>query len=170
MEYLVFLRLIHIVCVVIWAGGMIYLAFFVMPASKRLGADGAKFIQQLSGTNKLPIVMNVAAILSIVTGILLMRKLLGGINLAVFKSTHGTMIVIGGILAIAGFIIGVSVNMPAARRMSSIGRKVATSGSQPARGQLAELQRLRARSSVATNVIALLLFASLVIMSIVKYY
>ena len=170
MGYLIFLRLIHIVCTVIWTGGMIYLAVFVIPASKALGPDGVKFIQQLSGTNKLPIVMNVAAILSIVSGILLMQKLLGGIQPALFNSTHGVIIFIGALLALIGFIIGVSVNLPAARRMISIGKIVASSGSQPNVGQLEELQRLRSRSFAATKVIAIFLFASLILMSIVKYY
>lgn len=170
MEYLIILRLIHIVSVVIWTGGMIYLAVFVIPAAKSLGPDGSKFIQQLSGTNKLPIIMNVAAILSIVTGILLMRKLLGGIGPALFDSTHGTMIIVGGLLALAGFVIGISINMPAARRMSSIGKTIAASGAQPDMRQRQELQRLRGKSFAATNVIAILLFASLILMSIVKYY
>ncbi|HYV91670.1 MAG TPA: hypothetical protein VE978_07805 [Chitinophagales bacterium] len=169
MEYLIFLRLIHIVCTVIWAGGMIYLAVFVIPASKSLGPEGAKFIQQLFNTNKLPVIMNVAAIFSIVTGILLMQKLLGGIQ-TVFNSTHGTIIVIGALLALLGFIIGLSVNLPAARRMSSLGKIVMESGSQPNSGQLEELQRLRSRSFAATNVIAILLFASLILMSVVKYF
>jgi len=170
MEYLIFLRLIHIVCAVIWTGGMIYLAVFVIPAAKSLGPDGTKFMQQLNGTNKLPIVMAVSAILCIVTGIILMQKLFGGMQPALFNSTHGLLIVIGALLAVLGFIMGLSVNMPAARRMSSIGKIVASSGAQPNSGQLQELQRLRSRSFAATNVIAILLFASLVLMSMVKYF
>ena len=169
MEYLIFLRLIHIVCTVIWAGGMIYFAVFVVPAARTLGPDGAKFIQQLAGTNKLPIVMNVSAILSIVTGILLMQKLLGGIQPALLRSTHGLLIVIGALLAVTGFIIGLSINMPAARRMNSIKNIVARSGIQPGSGQLEELERLRSRSFAATRVIAILLFGSLVLMSLVRY-
>ena len=167
MEYLIFLRLVHIVCTVIWAGGMIYFAVFVVPAVRTLGPDGTKFIQQLAGTNKLPIVMNVSAILSIVTGILLMQKLLGGIQPALFRSTHGVLIVIGALLAVTGFIIGLSINLPAARRMNFIKKIVARSGAGS--GQLEELERLRSRSFAATRVIAILLFGSLVLMSLVKY-
>jgi uncharacterized membrane protein len=169
MEYLIFLRLIHIVCAVIWTGGMIYLAAFVIPTAKSLGSDGTKFIQRLSGTNKLPIVMNISAILTIGTGIILMKKLFGGIQASLFNSTHGLMIIIGALLALFGFLTGLSVNLPAARRMSSIGKTVARSGSQPDSGQLAELKRLSSRSFAATNAIAILLFASLVLMSLVKY-
>jgi len=169
MEYLILLRLIHIVCAVIWTGGMIYLAAFVIPAAKTLGSDGTKFIQRLSGTNKLPIVMSVSAMLTIVTGIILMQKLLGGIQLA-FSSTHGKMIIIGALLSLLGFILGFSVNMPAGRRMSSIGKTLAASGSQPDAKQLEELRNLRSKSFAATNIVAILLFASLILMSIVKYF
>jgi hypothetical protein len=169
MRYLIYLRLIHIVCSVIWAGGMIYLAVFVIPAAKSLGTEGARFIQRLFITNKLPVIMNIAAIFSIVTGILLMQKLLGGIQ-NTFSSTHGTIIIIGALLAVAGFIVGVSINLPAARRMNAIGKITSATGRQPDRGQIEELQKLRKRSFDATSVIAVLLFASLILMSIVKYF
>ena len=168
MEYLILLRLIHIVCTVIWTGGMIYLAAFVIPAAKASGPDGAKFIQQLYGTNKLPVIMNGAAILSIASGIILMQKLLGGLQ-PVFNSTHGLIIFIGALLALAGFIVGLSVNLPNARRMNTIGKMLAASGTPPNEVQLEELQRLRSKSFAATNVIAILLLASLILMSIVKY-
>jgi uncharacterized membrane protein len=169
MEYLILLRLIHIVCAVIWAGGMIYLAVFVIPAAKALGPHGARFIQQLSGTNKLPMIMNGCGILSIVTGIVLMRKVLGGIQPALFSSSHGLAILIGSELALVGFVIGLTVNLPVARRMSSIGKILEASGSQADIGQIEELRRLRSRSFAATNVIAILLFAALILMSIIKY-
>lgn len=169
MQYLIFLRLIHIVCAVIWTGGMIYQAVFVIPAAKTLGSDGTKFIQRLSNTNKLPVIMAISGILSIVTGILLMKKLFGGMQLALFNSTHGALLLIGALLALIGFITGLSVNMPAARRMSAIAQTVAATGSQPNPGQLAELQKLRNRSFAATYFIAVMLFGSLVLMSMLKY-
>jgi hypothetical protein len=113
--------------------------------------------------------MAVAAIFSIVTGILLMQKLLGGIQL-VFSSTHGTIIVVGAMLALIGFIIGLTVNLPAARRMSAIGKTLIVTGAQPDPDQLKALQKLRNNSFTATNIIAELLFTSLILMSIVKYY
>ena len=169
MQYLIFLRLIHIVCAVIWTGGMIFQATFVIPAAKTLGSDGTKFIQRLSNTNKLPAIMAVSGTLTIVTGILLMKKLFGGIQLALFNSTHGAMILIGALLALIGFGAGLSINVPAARRMSAIGKLVASTGSQPNPGQLAELQKLRNKSFAATNFVAIMLFGSLVLMSMLKY-
>jgi len=170
MEYLIALRLIHIVSSVIWTGGMIYFALFVIPAAKSFGSDGFKFIQQLTITNKLPITMNAAAVLSIVTGIILMKELLGGLSLEMVRSPHGVIIVAGSLLALISFAIGLSVNFPAARRMNAIGKMLSISDLPSNPEHLHELQKLRRRSFAATNVIALLLFASLILMSVVKYF
>lgn len=169
MQYLIFLRLLHIVCAVIWTGGMIYQAVFVIPAAKTLGSDGTKFIHRLSNTNKLPVIMAVSGTLTIITGILLMKRLFGGLQLALFNSTHGALILIGALLALIGFVTGLSVMVPAARRMSAIVQTVAAAGSQPNPGQVAELQKLRNRSFAATNFVAMMLFSSLVLMSMLKY-
>ena len=170
MEYLIFLRLIHIVCAVIWAGSMIYFAVFMIPAAKILGPGGYKFIQQLSGTKKLPVTMVVTATLTIITGILLMLKLFGRFRTEWFSSTHMILLISGGILSLTGYIIGLIVNITVSRRMSAIGKSLARSGTGPAAEQSSELQILQKRSFAATTVIAILLFASLILMSIVKYY
>lgn len=170
MESLIILRLIHIVCAVIWTGSMVYFALFVIPASQSLGSDGNKFIQRLTSTNKMPVVMNVAAIFAILSGILLMRKLFGGLTIELLSSSHGAIIIIGSLLALIGFLIGFLVNFPAARRMNAIAKNIATSDTLPEPRQLKELQKLRNKSFAAAKIIAVLLFASLILMSIVKYY
>lgn len=104
MEYLIFLRLIHIVCAVIWSGSMIYYALFMIPAAKALGPDGTRFIQHLSGTKKLPVTMVATATIIIITGVLLMQKLFGAM-LSALDSTHGIIIIIGALLSLAGFIL-----------------------------------------------------------------
>ena len=78
MEYLIFLRFLHIVSAVFWAGSIMYLAWFIIPAVKALGPDGGKFMQQLARTNKLPIVMLITGTLTNLGGILLIERLSGG--------------------------------------------------------------------------------------------
>ena len=170
MESLIVIRLIHIMCSVIWTGSMIYFAAFVIPTAKALGDDGFKFLNKLISTNKLPIIMNISAVLSIITGIILMKRLLGGLSVDVLRSSHGFILVLGGALALVSFAIGLSVNFPAARRMNAIGKMLSESDSQPDLGQINELQQLRNKSFAATNIIALLLFTSLILMSVVKYF
>ena len=169
MEYLIVLRIIHIICAVIWTGGMIYLTLFVIPAAKKLGPEGAKFIQRLFNTNKLPMVMSVSAMLTIITGMLLMKKLMGGFQLALFNFTHGALLGLGSLMALAAFIVGLSVNLPATKRITAISKTLAMAGQQPASAQVEELQKLRNRSFTASNSITVLLLVSLILMSMLKY-
>ena len=128
MEYLIFLRLIHIVCAVFWAGSIMYLAWFIIPTVKALGPDGGKFMQQLAQTNKLPLVMTIAGTLTVVGGLLLIERLSGGFELQWFGTAHGIVISIGGTFAIAAWVIGLSINKPAVDKMGAIGKVVAASG------------------------------------------
>jgi hypothetical protein len=95
MEYLIFLRIIHIVCAIVWAGGVIYLALFIVPAVKALGPDGGKFMQQLSQTNKMPVIMTFTGALTVVGGILLIERLSGGFTPEWFGTPHGIVLSIG---------------------------------------------------------------------------
>jgi hypothetical protein len=53
--------------------------------------------------------------------------------------------------------------------MNILGKMLVASGAKSNPMQLEEMQKLRSRSFVATNVIAILLLTSLILMSIVKY-
>jgi uncharacterized membrane protein len=170
MESIILLRLIHIVCSVFWTVAMIYLAAFVFPAAKSLGSDGFKFIKQLSTTNKLPILMNAAAILTIVTGVYLMDPFSAGSSHKLFDSTYSIIISTGAILTLVGFLIGISINFPAALRINARWKKLEGEGAPINPWQLPEIQKLYKKLSMATNVTAILLFASLILMSIVRYF
>ncbi|MBK5284329.1 MAG: hypothetical protein JJE25_02915 [Bacteroidia bacterium] len=170
MEYLIFLRLIHIVSAIFWAGAIMYLAWFIIPAVKALGPDGGKFMQQLSRTNKLPIVMLITGGLTVLGGILLIEQLSGGFQPGWFGTTHGIIISTGGTLAIAAYVIGLSVNLPTVNRMGAIGKAVAESGAPPSPEQMQELQKLRNKLFAATNAMAGLVFIAAISMSIVRYF
>lgn len=170
MEYLIFLRLIHIVSAVFWAGAIMYFAWFIIPAAKALGPDGAKFMQQLSSTNKLPVIMFTAGTLTIVGGILLIERLSIGFQLNWFGTSHGIVISIGGALALIAYVIGLSVNLPTLKRMGAIGKVIAASDAPPNPEQMQELQRLRIKLFAATNIMAILLLGATISMSIARYF
>jgi hypothetical protein len=170
MEYLIFLRLIHIVCAIFWAGAIMYLAWFVGPAVKAMGPDGGKFMQQLSRTNKLPIVMLTAGGLTVLGGILLIERLSGGFEPTWFGTPHGIIISIGGTFAIIAYGIGLIVNLPTIKRIAVIGEAIAASGAPPVPQQLQEMQTLRNRIMKATNIMAGLVFLAAIAMSIVRYF
>jgi len=170
MEYLIFLRLIHIVSAIVWAGGVIYLALFIVPTVKALGPDGGKFMQQLSQTNKMPVVMTLAGTFTVVGGILLIERLSGGFTAGWFGTQHGIVISIGATFAIIAYCIGLFVNKPTVERIAKIGKEAASKGGPPSPEQMAQLQKLRTRLFSAVNATAWLVLGAAVAMSIARYF
>src|SRR5690349_11995057 len=112
MEYLIFLRIIHIVSSILWGGGVLYLALFIAPAVRALGPDGGKFMQQLSRTNNMPLIMTLAATFTVVGGILLIERLSGGFTPEWFGTPHGIVLSAGATFALIAYLIGLFVNRP----------------------------------------------------------
>jgi uncharacterized membrane protein len=170
MEYLVFLRFVHIVSAIFWAGSVMYLALFIVPAVKALGPDGGKFMQQLSRTNNMPLVMTLAGTLTVVAGLLLIERISGGFTAEWFGTPHGIIISIGATLAIIAYLIGILVNRPTVARIGTIGQEAAAKGGPPSPEQMAELQKLRTKLFSAINMTALLVLGAAIAMSIVRYF
>jgi hypothetical protein len=82
---------------------------------------------------------------------------------------HGIILSTGASLAIIAFLIGVTVNKPAVGKIAAISRAIATQGSPPTAEQMQQLGKLRERLFMATNIVAVLLAATVVFMSIVRY-
>ncbi|HEY1870090.1 MAG TPA: hypothetical protein VGG71_03475 [Chitinophagaceae bacterium] len=167
--YLILLRLLHIGCGIGWAGSAIYLAFFVEPAVKASGHEGAKFMQQLIRTNRFPIVIMLMAIITVLAGSLLIWKMSAGLQTAWVLSKNGMVLTIGALLAISAFLIGFFISRPASFRMAKIANAIALSGEVPTAAQKEELIVLRDRLGVAGRIIALLLIIAIVGMSIFRY-
>ena len=168
--YLIILRLIHITCGIFWAGSIMYMALFIQPAVKASGVEGSKFVQQLAKTNKLPIVMMFAALLTIIAGVLLFWKLSSGFQSVYMASKHGIILSIGGTFAIIAFLMGFFVNKPTVAKIAAIGQSIAAQGGPPTPEQSQQLARLRKRLFAATNTVALLLAITVIAMSIVRYF
>ena len=167
-KIILFLRLLHITFGVFWAGSVLNFALFVAPAIKASGPEGGKFMQQLGKTNY-PIVIMVSAMITILSGILLIWKLSGGFEPAWFRSSYARVLTAGSGLAFIAFIIDFTVNRSTAIRINKIGDAVARSAASPTNEQVNELMALRKRMFTATNYIAILLTLAVISMSICRY-
>jgi uncharacterized membrane protein len=166
--YLLILRLLHITCSVFWAGSVIYLALFLIPAAKASGPEGVKFMQQLGKTGY-PIVIMIAAMITVLSGILLIWKSSGGFQSAWFSTSYARVLSMGGATSIIAFIIGFTVNRPVGIRMNKIGKAIDQTGGVPSPEQIHELMTLRKRLFTATKYIAILLTLTVIAMSIFRY-
>ena len=159
----------HVGFGVFWAGGAIYLAFFIGPAVRALGTDGTKFMQQLARTNKFPIIILLSALVSVVAGALLIWKVSEGLQTLWLSTRNGMVLSSGAALAIIAFIIGFSVSRPASMRMAKIGKAIAAAGGPPTPAQMEELKMLGRRLGTAGRVIAILLIFAIIGMSVFRY-
>lgn len=167
--YLVLLRLLHISTGAFWAGTAIYLAAFILPAAKALGPDGGKFMQQLSMTNKLPMVMMIMSTLNILSGILLIWYFSDGFSNDWMGSHMGIALSIGGTLAIISWVIGLTVTKPAVSRMAAIAMDAAAKKQPPTPEQMEQLNKARATMAKATTIIAWLIGITVVMMAVARY-
>lgn len=142
-----------------------YLAAFINPAVMALGAEGGKFMQQLSRTNKLPMWMTIISTLNILTGLRLIMIRSGNFQAEWFTSHEGMVFSLGGLLAFGAYMIGLIVSKPAVERMAQIGEAIAKTGGPPSPEQAQEIAALRAKLAKGVRLVAWHLAATVVLMA-----
>lgn len=167
--YLIILRLLHICCAIFWAGAVFYLAWFVTPAVKATGPEGSKFMQQLSRTNNMPVVITIAATLTVLCGYLLLWKLSSGFQSSWMSSRHGIVLSTGGLLATIAYLEGLFVTRPAAFKMAKISTEIANGGGKPSPEQLQQIEACKKTITGATKRTAIFLALTVIAMALAKY-
>jgi uncharacterized membrane protein len=163
------LRVIHILCGVYWAGALLFVATFLEPSVRAAGPDGAKVMQGIMQRRFLDI-MPAVALVTILTGLELYRKLSGGFDPTWMGSAYGASITGGAVAALVAFAIGVGVMRPAAKRVGPLAQSAQglPEGSER-EACLAEVQRLRRRSAIAGRWVATLLAVAVIGMAAARY-
>ena len=161
-------RLIHIIGGAFWVGAMIFLTFFLAPAIREAGPDGAKVMGGIA-RRKYMMIMPIVAVLTLLSGIYLYWRVSGGFNYEYLRSGPGHAYAMGGILAILAFIIGLAVVRPAMMKAMALMQSAAAAPASERESMMAQAQALRARSTTAGLVVAWMLILTVVGMAIGRY-
>ena len=161
--FLILFRLLHIGFGIIWAGSVFYIVSFVIPAVNRSGSEGIKFWLQL-GRSGYAAFIRISAIISIVSGFLLLWKLSNHFERIWFTTLYAKIMSAGIITSIIAFLIDIIVNGPATARSNKI-----SANQSATREQLQELNTLQKRIFSATTIIAVLLGVAIISMSIFRW-
>ena len=166
--YIIILRLLHISFGMFWAGSALFFSLYLIPSLKAAGPDGAKFMQAF-GRSGYPIAAMISAIITILSGFLLIWKLSGGFQAVWFHSWYARVLTTGASMAFVAFIVGFTINRPCAAKMNKIGVAIAKQGTPPTPEQLNEIMALRKKLFAGANIIAILLALAVAGMSVFRY-
>ncbi len=138
------LRGVHVLNAAFWFGAAAVNAFFVLPALRAAGPAGGPVSRELMAVRRMPIVINVAAVLVILSGGILIWNVSGGFAPEWFGSRYGVLLSIGATAAIVSAIHGQLVTGPTAARLGRVAAQAQAAGGPPspeAREQIGGLQR-----------------------------
>jgi len=158
---LAILRLLHIVFGVVWAGGAICLALFVLPSVTESGPAGGEVMRRIA-SRKLPQGMLLSGFITVLTGL---RLYMMRFSAAWLMTPEGMVLTLGGLLAVGALAIAVFAQWPTARKLQAIGAEIASSEGPPTAEMLRDLEQLKGRMHKLGNVLALHLAGSLLLMS-----
>ena len=160
------LRLIHIFAGVFWAGANLLMAFYVSPSVKATAPESGKFMQYLAQKSGFPKMAEISGWLTILAGVALFWIVSGGFQPVWFTTYRGMTLTVGGLLAIAGFVVGYVMQKPAAQRLGQIGQEIQAAGGPPSPEQLAEIQAQQAKLAKGGRWTAILLAIAVAAMAV----
>jgi len=166
---IIVLRLFHILSGVFWVGSAIMVSRFLFPSIAALGPAGGKVMHEIGQVRKFPVYVNVAAMLTLLSGIGLYWRAISTAGPAWAHTHMGMTFSLGALLAICAAVVGNVVSRPAAKKMGMITEQVAASGGVPTPEQGAMLGELRDRLMKAGRVLMVLLVLATAMMAIARY-
>jgi uncharacterized membrane protein len=144
---LLLLRIIHVVGAIVWVGGGVYVAFFLIPA---LLPNPQLIPQVMDGLQrrKVFVILPTVGLLVILTGIRLLWIDSAGFDESFLSTASGRTFSIGGTAGIIAFLVQVLVQRPAGARLGKIAAALAASPSPEERQRLTgDADRMRKRNS-----------------------
>lgn len=166
---LLVLRFVHIVGAIVWVGGGVYVAFFLIPA---LLPNPSLIPQVMDGLQrrKVFVILPTIGLLVILAGIRLLWIDSAGFDDSFMATGPGRMFSIGGAAGIIAFLIQVLVQRPAGARLGKIAAALAGSPAPEERQRLTqEADRLRRRNGRAVLWAVIFGLIAATAMSIARY-
>lgn len=163
---MVILRIVHIGAGVFWVGGFLFLVFILVPRVRALGPAVQGPVMGTVMGAAVPVFI-ASALLVIGSGAWMALKLRWGVLDSFFNDAWGWAILIGFVLTVVGFLLGLLVTRPTMLKAAALGASL--QGAPPSPEQGAQLGALQTRISRASHTTATLLLAAAVSMAVARY-
>jgi uncharacterized membrane protein len=163
------LRFVHIIGGVFWVGAAFLMVGFVFPTVRATGATGGRFMQEMMQRRRLPVYMNIAAGLTMLSGFILYGRMTAMTDGVWAGTPAGITFGIGGLAAILAAIVGGAIVGRSGRRIAKIGEAIQAAGGAPSAEQAAEISAIQTGMGKAMRGVAGLLFIAATAMAIARY-
>ena len=117
---LMLMRILHVGFGVFWVGTLLFTTFFLFPAMRDAGPDGAKVGAQLVQKN-FPVILPITAIVTILAGLWLFNRISGGFDSGYMSTNPAKVYSLGAALAVVALIVGLVVVRPAMVKSMKLG-------------------------------------------------
>jgi uncharacterized membrane protein len=166
---MIVLRLIHVLAGVFWAGSVIFVAAFLIPAVAASGPGGGQVIQQVMAVLKYPRAAGIAAVLTILAGGTMYWHDMKISTTGWAGSAPGITYGIGALSALVAFTVFLTTIRPTGNKLLEFGRTIQTRGGPPTPEESAAIARLQVRMSSASRAGAAFLAITVAAMAIARY-
>jgi uncharacterized membrane protein len=157
---LIVLRLLHIAAGTFWVGTTLFGALFLLPSIQRAGPAGVPVLRRLF-ERAFRKVIPIAALVTVLAGLRLYWKMSSGFSHAWIFSPSGMCFTAGGILGIAGLVVGAAHTGPTGTRLMML---------LPERGEISgEAQTVLNRLAHGVRWAAVLTTGAVTLMAIARY-
>ena len=158
--------LLHLIFATTWLGTDFYFNFVVTPKLRTLEPSILGGVTTSLRRVTTPL-LAVSAILTIVTGVLMMAQLHAQ-HPGTFSSTRcGTSLLIGSVFSLLVLVLAVVVDGPASKKLARLVKSV--KGRAATAEETVEMSRLSERSILAGRVATVLLLVALATMAVARY-
>ncbi len=166
---IIVLRLVHVLGGIFWVGSVTFNAAFLLPTLAALGPAAGPVMAGLQ-RRRMTTVLPTVAVLTILSGLRLLQVGSAGFAGDYFASGPGIAYSVGGLLAIAGFAVGMGFTRPAMARAGALAAQMGSAADDAARAALgAEIARLRSRGAKSNSVMLILVTIAAVAMAVARY-
>ncbi len=162
------LRVVHVLGGVFWVGAMMYNAFFLMPALSQAGPAAGPVMAGMQ-QRKLFMWLPIVAVATMLAGIRLLMIQSAGFSSVYFGTSAGRTYLLGGVVAIVAFAIGLFISRPTMMRMSQLSAALPTAEESRRAAMQEEMAVLRRRGATSGTIVTWMLIAATVAMAVGRY-
>lgn len=158
------IRVLHVLLGAIWVGVIVFTALFLTPAMRDLGPESAKLMASLRARG-LIVFMPVVAGVTILSGIYLYWRYTAGFSPEVSRTPSGMAFGIGGACGILAYIIGMTIVSVSMSKAAKLAQALPTTPEPQRAALMATVNAHRQRAARASQIVAVLVVAAVMLMA-----